>query len=167
MQNTAINTKTHDYPNNREFFSEGHTYLIWLFRLFCLMITALSYDYAIAALDQGHDYNHAVHDHEYQQPTSSYYQLLKTLRCPRCAGQSIAESNAAVAISIKNQVRAMLRSGKSHQEIKDYLVLRYGETILFQPRFSWRNALLWSAPLLSLIMISVWFFLHYARRSKD
>lgn len=90
-----------------------------------------------------------------------YHQLLKVLRCPRCEGQNIAESNAAVAVSIKNQVYDLMLAGKNNTEIKDYLVKRYGESILFLPRFNWQNAILWLAPFLVLSIVSLWFILRY------
>ena len=100
---------------------------------------------------------HAEYQQQLQQQPQLYYQLLKELRCPRCDGQSIAESNAAVARSIKNQVQALVVSGKSKAEIKAYLVERYGETILFEPAFNGKNIILWLAPTIVLIVFFSWF----------
>ena len=105
--------------------------------------------------------NQAQYHLQQQQRSQLYYQLLKELRCPRCDGQSIAESNAAVARSIKNQVQALVVSGKSKAEIKAYLVERYGETILFEPAFNGKNIILWLAPTIVLIVFFSWFVRHY------
>ncbi len=68
------------------------------------------------------------------------------LRCVVCQNQSIAESNAELAHDLMNEVRAMLRAGKSEAEIVDFLVARYGEFVLFKPPFDARTLLLWVGP---------------------
>ena len=55
------------------------------------------------------------------------------LRCLVCQNQTIADSNAELAVDLKNQVREKLRQGQSEQEILDYMVKRYGEFVLFSP----------------------------------
>lgn len=74
------------------------------------------------------------------------------LRCLVCQNQTIADSNAELAVDLKNQVREKLRQGQSEQEILDYMVKRYGEFVLFSPLVKSTTWLLWFGPLLLLIV---------------
>lgn len=72
------------------------------------------------------------------------------LNCPVCAGQNVAESNSPVAKEMRSLVREMLREGKSEQQILDYFVQRYGESILAVPPARGVNRLLWWLPVFVL-----------------
>ena len=79
-------------------------------------------------------------------------ELSTHLRCLVCQNQTIADSNAELAVDLKNQVREKLRQGQSEQEILDYMVKRYGEFVLFSPLVKSTTWLLWFGPLLLLIV---------------
>ncbi|EDL67366.1 NrfF [Vibrio campbellii HY01] len=96
------------------------------------------------------------HSIEVQQRATS---LAKTLRCPQCQNQNLVESNAQAAKDLRLKVYTMANEGSSNQEIKDYLVARYGNIVLYQPPFNYSTALLWIFPLLFLI-----FFVLYSIR---
>lgn len=81
-----------------------------------------------------------------------YEVLIHELRCVQCEDNSLADSDAWIAGDVRHQIRDMLAAGKSDQEIKDYLVSRYSEFILFRPAYSWRNAWLWALPVLLLLV---------------
>jgi cytochrome c-type biogenesis protein CcmH len=81
-----------------------------------------------------------------------YQVLIHELRCVQCEDNSLADSDASIAADLRHQIRDMLAAGKSDGEIKDYLVSRYSEFILFRPAYSWRNAWLWGLPLILLIL---------------
>jgi cytochrome c-type biogenesis protein CcmH len=81
-----------------------------------------------------------------------YITLTHEFRCVTCQNQSIADSPVDLAGDLRRQVREMLVAGKSDEDIRDYMVARYGEFILFKPRFSARNALLWLAPAIMLVI---------------
>lgn len=91
------------------------------------------------------------HSIEVQQRATS---LAKTLRCPQCQNQNLVESNAQAAKDLRLKVYTMANEGSSNQEIKDYLVARYGNIVLYQPPFNYSTALLWIFPLLFLIFFS-------------
>jgi cytochrome c-type biogenesis protein CcmH len=74
------------------------------------------------------------------------------LRCLVCQNQTIADSHAELAVDLKNQVREKLRQGMSEQEIKDYMVARYGDFVLYRPLVKRSTWLLWFGPLLLLIL---------------
>ncbi|HEY4213631.1 MAG TPA: cytochrome c-type biogenesis protein [Steroidobacteraceae bacterium] len=81
-----------------------------------------------------------------------YLALTHEIRCVVCQGESIADSNADLAADFRRQVREMLIAGKSDQEVRDYMVARYGESILYKPPFNVRTAWLWLAPGILLIV---------------
>ena len=94
--------------------------------------------------------------------------LAAELRCVVCQNQSLLESDSQIAKDLKELILDMYISGESDSEIKEFLVDRYGEFILFKPTFSSSNILLWLAPLLSFFIISLLAFrkLSIFRRKK-
>jgi len=80
-----------------------------------------------------------------------YLDLTHELRCVQCQNEALADSNVNVAADLRLEIHDMLLAGKSDEEIRNYLVARYGEFILFRPRMNWHNAWLWGAPALMLL----------------
>jgi len=79
-------------------------------------------------------------------------EISKELRCLVCRNESIDDSNAELARDLRLLVRERLTEGDSDQEVKDFLVARYGEFVLLKPTFSLANALLWlTGPLVFLL----------------
>lgn len=81
-----------------------------------------------------------------------YTALIHELRCLKCQGENIADTPALFAQDIRRQVREMVVAGRTDHEIIDYFVERYGEIILLKPRWSAKNAWLWLAPGVFLIV---------------
>jgi cytochrome c-type biogenesis protein CcmH len=88
------------------------------------------------------------------------------LRCLVCQNQTIADSNADLAVDLRNQVREMLRQGKSEREIVDYMTARYGDFVLYRPPVKNTTALLWFGPPLLLVagLITLWLILRRRNR---
>jgi len=80
------------------------------------------------------------------------YELYKELRCLVCQNQSLLESNAPLALDLKKVVMDKIELGQSKNEIKKFLVDRYGEFILLKPKYSIQNILLWLGPILFLFI---------------
>ena len=78
--------------------------------------------------------------------------LTEQLRCLVCQNQSIAESNAELAVDLRRQVREQVAAGKSDQEIADYMVARYGDFVLYRPPVRGTTLLLWAGPALLLVL---------------
>ncbi|NOH54895.1 heme lyase NrfEFG subunit NrfF [Vibrio coralliilyticus] len=78
--------------------------------------------------------------------------LAKSLRCPQCQNQNLIESNSPIAKDLRLIVFNKINQGESEQEVKEFMTARYGEFVLYQPEFTVRNALLWFAPILLLLM---------------
>jgi cytochrome c-type biogenesis protein CcmH len=81
-----------------------------------------------------------------------YRALTHELRCMQCQNQSIADSPVGLAADLRREVRDMLLAGKSDQQIRDFMVARYGDFILFRPRLAPRTIWLWAAPLVLLVV---------------
>jgi cytochrome c-type biogenesis protein CcmH len=95
-----------------------------------------------------------------QMPTpelqARYSALTHELRCMQCQNQSLADSQVDLAADLRAEVRDMLLAGKSDDDVRAFMVARYGDFILFRPRFAARTAWLWLAPgVLLLIGVGV------------
>ena len=75
-----------------------------------------------------------------------YLSLTHELRCMQCQNESIADSPVDLAADLRNQVREQLLAGRSDEQIRGWMAARYGDFILFRPRYTWRNAWLWAGP---------------------
>lgn len=80
-----------------------------------------------------------------------YVELSHELRCLKCQNEAIADSPSDVAEDLRRELRELLVAGKTDDEIRDFMVARYGEFILFRPRVSPRNYWLWFGPAILLI----------------
>jgi cytochrome c-type biogenesis protein CcmH len=79
------------------------------------------------------------------------------LRCLVCQNQSIAESNAELAVDLRRQVNEQIKAGKTDREIVDFMVDRYGAFVLYKPPFNATTVLLWLGPLLLAVAAVVVF----------
>jgi len=95
--------------------------------------------------------------------------LTEQLRCLVCQNQTIADSNAGLAIDLRQQVVQQVRAGRSDTEIKQYMVERYGDFVLYDPPFSPTNFALWIGPfvLLAVGLLLVWRSVVRRHRSLD
>jgi len=73
------------------------------------------------------------------------------LRCLVCQNQTIADSEAPLAVDLRQQTRTMIAAGKSDEEIRRYMVERYGDFVLYKPPFNAATAVLWVAPALLVV----------------
>jgi cytochrome c-type biogenesis protein CcmH len=76
--------------------------------------------------------------------------LAAELRCLVCQNQTLADSNADLAVDLRNEVLRQMAAGKDDAQIKSHLVARYGEFVLYRPTFSVRNLALWAGPAVLL-----------------
>lgn len=74
--------------------------------------------------------------------------LMETLRCLVCQGQAISDSDAEMAGDMRHLVRTRIRAGESPEQIRDWLISRYGNWVTYDPPFSWVTAPLWLLPIL-------------------
>ena len=83
-------------------------------------------------------------------------EINKKIRCVVCQSQSIDDSDSILARDLRILIKEKLKEGKNEKEITDYLVERYGEFILFKPRFNPNTYFLWLAPLIIIIFGLFW-----------
>ena len=96
-----------------------------------------------------------IHAVEHAQAYKNMMDLSIELRCMVCQNQSLLESDSELAKDLKSVIYEKFKNGGNKKEIKNYLVERYGEFILFKPIFNFYNLILWFAPILSFLLIGL------------
>lgn len=81
-----------------------------------------------------------------------YSALTHELRCMQCQNEALADSPVGLAADLRREVRDQLLAGKTDDQIRAWMSARYGDFILFRPRYSLRNAWLWGAPGVLLLI---------------
>lgn len=120
--------------------------------IFCLFLSPCF------AAQEKYPFTHSAQQVQFESLTSE-------LRCLVCQNQNIAESNAALANDLRDQVYHQILQGKSDKEIIDYLVARYGNYILYQPPLNSGTIILWGAPFLFLVF-GVGYLFYYIKKSR-
>jgi cytochrome c-type biogenesis protein CcmH len=90
--------------------------------------------------------------------------LEQELRCLVCQNQTIADSHAGLAEDLRREIREQLAKGASDQDVKDYMVARYGDFVLYRPPLRARTVLLWAGPFLLLALGGYFAWRHVTRR---
>ncbi len=88
------------------------------------------------------------------------------LRCLVCQNETIAGSNADLAVDLRREIRTMIQAGQSDQQIIDFMVARYGDFVLYRPPFKSVTVLLWVGPLLFLAVGLIALQLYLRRRNR-
>ena len=82
-----------------------------------------------------------------------FFELTNELRCPQCQNQTIGDSDATIAQDLRQEVhRLLVKENASDEVIIDFMLDRYGDFILYMPRFEGVNLILWLAPVLLLLI---------------
>ena len=81
-----------------------------------------------------------------------FEELTKELRCPKCQNQNIADSDAVVAKDLRERVLALVKDGKTKDEIIDYMIDRYGYFVHYDPPVTPATLILWVLPVLIVII---------------
>jgi cytochrome c-type biogenesis protein CcmH len=92
---------------------------------------------------------------EDQAQQDRFDKLTRELRCLVCQNQNLADSDAQLAHDLRREVHELLLSGRNDDEIKQFLVDRYGDFVLYRPPVQTNTYLLWIAPLI-LLLIGAW-----------
>lgn len=86
-----------------------------------------------------------------QEQEDRFNQLTRELRCLVCQNQNLADSDATLAHDLRREVHEMLQAGQSNEQIKQFMVERYGDFVLYRPPVQTNTYLLWLAPLVLLL----------------
>ena len=108
------------------------------------VLTFLSLSVSVMAIDSEQAFDDPVLQARYEK-------LVAEVRCVTCQNQNIKDSNAFIASDLRREIRRMIGEGKSNDEIKDFLVTRYGDFVLYRPRFEGKTLALWIAPFLLVL----------------
>ena len=92
--------------------------------------------------------------------------IAEELRCLVCQNETIAASNADLAIDLKNQIRLKLTQGQSQKQILDFMVDRYGDFVLYRPPLKTTTVLLWLGPFILLAIAALMLVLNVRRRRR-
>jgi cytochrome c-type biogenesis protein CcmH len=92
-----------------------------------------------------------------------YESITRELRCLVCQNETIADSNAPLAADLRREVREMVAAGKTNDEIREFMLARYGDFVLYRPRVTPVTLLLWAAPVLFLLL-GAFIAIRYIRR---
>lgn len=117
--------------------------------LTALLVCAVSCFYAPHMFAEG-----AIEAFAFDNPAQEarYQALTAELRCPKCLNTNLAGSDAPIAADLRSTVHRLILEGASDQAIRDYLVARYGEFVLYDPPVRRGTLLLWLAPLALLVV---------------
>ena len=91
--------------------------------------------------------------------------LSAELRCLVCQNQTIADSNAELAVDLRNTIREQLKRGASEREVVDFMTARYGDFVLYRPPLKASTILLWTGPFLLLAFGLFLLFLRIRRKA--
>ena len=98
--------------------------------------------------------------------TDRYEQLISELRCPQCLNTNLAGSDAMIAQDLRREVHRMLIEGKTDKEVLDFMYFRYGDFVLYDPKFDLKTLALWLSPVL-LFLAAGFIWLNTVRAEKD
>jgi len=93
--------------------------------------------------------------------------LGREIRCVVCQSQSVADSDADIAQELRVIIREQITAGRSDAEIRDYLVARYGDFVLFDPPFKASTYVLWIGPFAILVLSAAIVVLFFRRRAQE
>ena len=92
--------------------------------------------------------------------------LSRELRCLVCQNQTLSESNAPLAEDLRREIRVLFTKGMSDEDIKTYLVERYGDFVLYSPPFESKTIVLWLAPAILLVLGLLMLLFAIRKRNK-
>lgn len=98
---------------------------------------------------------------------AQFEHLIHELRCMVCRHQNLAESDAPLAMDMKQMIYQKVKAGQTDSEIQQYLTQRYGDVVLFKPPFKAMTWFLWIAPLIFILIGLVVFFKNIVTNKND
>ena len=100
-----------------------------------------------------------IYPFDNEEKENLFYSLLNELRCPKCQSSNLAGSNSPISNDLKREVYVLVNKGKSSQEVKSFLVRRYGNFIIYNPPVEPQTYILWYGPFFLVLIAIVGVFL--------
>ncbi len=112
-----------------------------------------------------------IESHQFDNASQEalYIQLTKELRCLVCQNQNLADSNADLAKDLREKAYEMVKAGKTHDQITEYMIARYGDFVLYRPPVKNSTYLLWLGPFVFLLLalLALFFFIRKKPSNDD
>lgn len=124
-------------------------------RKLCLWLFLFFFTAQVIAAEDFYTFNSSTERQRFETLTGE-------LRCLVCQNQNLAESNAGLAVDLRNEIFQQIQTGRTDSQIIDYLVNRYGNFILYRPPFHFQTLGLWLAPFL-ILLSGLIYLLRYIR----
>lgn len=123
---------------------------------------------ALFLLQLGSYVNASVEVQSFNSPEQEqiYKKLINELRCLVCQNQNLADSNAELAQDLRKKVVEMIHAGKSEQQIVEYMVIRYGDFVLYRPPVNERTWLLWFGPFV-ILLLGLFVLVAFVKRQQN
>lgn len=123
----------------------------------------------VLSLWTAYSYAGPIETYRFDNPEQEalYRKLIAELRCLVCQNQDLADSNADLAVDLRRKTYDMVSTGKSEQEVKAYMVARYGDFVLYRPPVKPLTFLLWGGPFIILAIGLFVLFRVIKRRSAE
>ena len=106
--------------------------------IYALGLTLACFDTAQASID--------TYEFSTQAQRDRYRTLVEELRCPKCQNQNIADSDAPIAMDMRDEIFKKLEEGQSNEQIVEFLVDRYGDFVRYKPPVNKKTLILWYGP---------------------
>ena len=110
----------------------------------------------------------AIETYQFDSPEQEarFRQLGYELRCPKCQNQAIGDSDAEISGDLRAEVYRMLKDGATDEEIKEFMVARYGRYVLYNPPLDKHTLILWFGPAVLLILGGIFVGLRIRQSKK-
>jgi cytochrome c-type biogenesis protein CcmH len=111
----------------------------------------------------------SVDVHQFDSPAQAaqYQAMIDELRCPKCQNQNLAGSDAPIAQDLKQKTYQMVKDGQTDQQIRDYMIARYGDFISYRPPVRPSTWVLWFLPPVLLVLVLGGWFWQVRQRTKQ
>lgn len=96
-----------------------------------------------------------------------YQDLAAELRCPKCPNQNLVGTDSGIAYDLRREVGRLVKEGQTNEQIKEYMVNRYGDFVLYKPPVNNKTLILWWAPVLMLVFGIIVFCMIVVQRRRN
>lgn len=106
-----------------------------------------------------------VYEFDSEEQRLRYLEFIEEMRCPKCQNQNLSGSDSPIAADLRREIHRLLQEGKSDDQIVEFMVARYGEFILYEPRMQSSTYVLWLAPI-GMLLLGIMVALLISRRKN-
>ncbi|MGQ9425340.1 cytochrome c-type biogenesis protein [Gilvimarinus sp. F26214L] len=109
-----------------------------------------------------------VYEFDTEEQRERFKRFTYELRCPKCQSQNLAGSDSMISQDLKRELHNLIQQGKTDEEVVDFMVSRYGDFVLYKPKFQANTYLLWLGPAaLIFVGLGVFGWVLYKRQPPE